>query len=96
MTGQLTFSVLGLLRGWRDDAELALGSPQQHAALSALLLREGRPATVSQLVDAVWGTDQPRSAVQTVRTYISRLRRTFRDSDDEHSISGGLESVADG
>jgi DNA-binding SARP family transcriptional activator len=58
MTGQLTFSVLGLLRGWRDDAELALGSPQQHAALSALLLREGRPATVSQLVDAVWGTDQ--------------------------------------
>jgi DNA-binding SARP family transcriptional activator len=93
---QLRFAVLGPLRGWRHDTELALGSPQQHAALAALLLREGTPATVSQLVDAVWGTDPPRTAVQTLRTYISRLRRAFRDSDNEPSRRGRLESVGEG
>jgi DNA-binding SARP family transcriptional activator/tetratricopeptide (TPR) repeat protein len=96
MADQLRFAVLGPLRGWRDDTELALGSPQQHAALAALLLREGRPVAVSQLVDAVWGTDPPRTAVQTLRTYISRLRSALRDSDDGSSIRGRLESVGEG
>jgi DNA-binding SARP family transcriptional activator len=32
------FSLLGPLRGWRDDQELDLGSPQQRAFLALLLL----------------------------------------------------------
>src|SRR5262245_23086810 len=94
--GALRFAVLGPLRGWRDDTEVELGSPQQHAALAALLLREGHPATVSQLVDAVWGMNPPRTAVQTLRTYISRLRRAFRANAGGHAIPGRLESAGEG
>lgn len=53
--GSLRFSVLGPLRGWRDDREMALGSPQQRVVLAALLLRRGRTVTIAELVDAVWG-----------------------------------------
>ena len=90
----LRFAVLGPLRGWRDDTEFALGTPQQQAALAALLLRDGHPATLSQLVDAVWGTDPPRTAVQTLRTYISRLRAAFRRSEGGQAVR--LESVGEG
>jgi DNA-binding SARP family transcriptional activator len=93
---RLRFGVLGPLRGWRDDTELALGTPQQQAALAALLLRDGHPATLSQLVDAVWGTDPPRTAVQTLRTYISRLRAAFRRNEGGHPIRSRLESVGEG
>ncbi|BCJ40715.1 hypothetical protein GCM10010168_72970 [Actinoplanes ianthinogenes] len=77
----VTFTLLGPVRAWRDGAELPLGSPQQRAALSVLLLREGLLTTVDELVDALWPTDPPASAVATVRTYLSRLRGLLRPGD---------------
>ncbi|MGW3139993.1 AfsR/SARP family transcriptional regulator [Streptomyces sp. NPDC001139] len=68
------FSLLGPLRAWRQDAELALGPPQQRAVLALLLLRRGRTVGVGELVDALWGADPPAAAVSVLRTYVSRLR----------------------
>ncbi|MCL6670650.1 AfsR/SARP family transcriptional regulator [Streptomyces panaciradicis] len=68
------FSLLGPLRAWRQDAELALGPPQQRAVLALLLLRRGRTVGVGELVDALWGADPPTAAVSVLRTYVSRLR----------------------
>ena len=92
----LRFAVLGPLRGWYGETELALGSPQQAATLSALLLRRGQPATVSQLVDAVWGDTPPPAAVETLRTYISRLRRVFDRARGESAPGPQVESVGAG
>jgi len=92
----LRFAVLGPLRGWYDETELALGTPQQAATLSALLLRRGHPATVSQLIDAVWGDAPPRAAVETLRTYISRLRRVFDRARGDRAAGPQVESVGDG
>src|SRR5690242_3279878 len=72
---ELRFAVLGAVRAWHRGRELDLGSPQQRAVLTALLLREGRPVAVNHLVSAVWGDSAPLGAVSTVRTYLSRLRR---------------------
>jgi DNA-binding SARP family transcriptional activator len=69
------FSVLGPVRAWYGAAELKLGPPQQRATLAALLLSEGSRVSLDELIDAVWGDDSPRSAVQAIRTYIHRLRR---------------------
>ncbi|WP_279345504.1 BTAD domain-containing putative transcriptional regulator [Streptomyces sp. AP-93] len=71
----LRFSVLGPVRIWRDNEPLPSGTPQQHALLAALLLREGRTATASELIDAIWGEDPPQQALATIRTYASRLRK---------------------
>ncbi|WP_214321425.1 AfsR/SARP family transcriptional regulator [Nonomuraea sediminis] len=70
----LRFSLLGPARGWRGESELDLGSPQQRIVLAALLLAEGRPVGLPQLIDALWGDEPPATAAGTVRTYVSRLR----------------------
>ncbi|MFD4761391.1 BTAD domain-containing putative transcriptional regulator [Streptomyces sp. NPDC058439] len=73
----LRFAVLGPVRAWRGGKTLPSGSPQQRALLTALLLRGGRTATASELIDAIWGEDPPSQALAAVRTYASRLRKVL-------------------
>jgi DNA-binding SARP family transcriptional activator len=86
MFREVRFEVLGPVRGWHGDEELELGSPQQRAVLAMLLLARGRQVSLSGLIDGLWEDDAPRSAVGTVRTYISRLRRRLGLIE---SIGGG-------
>ncbi|MFE6779823.1 BTAD domain-containing putative transcriptional regulator [Streptomyces sp. NPDC057702] len=87
---QLRFTVLGPVRAWRGDEQLSTGSPQQRALLAALLLRDGRTATAAELVDGLWGDEPPEAAIATLRTYASRLRKSFgADSASLVSESGG-------
>jgi DNA-binding SARP family transcriptional activator len=95
MVGELRFAVLGPVRAWWGDAELELGSPQQRAVLAALLLAEGRQVSLSALIDALWGADLPRSAVGTVRTYVSRLRQSL-GADAARGVGDVIGSVGDG
>ncbi|MCO6752764.1 winged helix-turn-helix domain-containing protein, partial [Streptomyces sp. IpFD-1.1] len=69
--------MLGPVRVSRYGEQVDPGSPQQRAVLVALLLREGRRVSVDELIDAVWGGVPPRSAAQTIRTYVHRLRRAL-------------------
>ncbi|MFF3613598.1 BTAD domain-containing putative transcriptional regulator [Streptomyces sp. NPDC002580] len=73
----LRFSVLGPVRAWHGDDPLPAGSPQQRALLAALLLRDGRTATASELIDALWGDEPPSQALAALRTYASRLRKVL-------------------
>nr|WP_107905953.1 BTAD domain-containing putative transcriptional regulator [Streptomyces chartreusis] len=84
----LHFGVLGPVRAWRGEEQLATGSPQQRALLAALLLREGRTATAAELIDAVWGEEPPSQALAALRTYASRLRKIL-DAGVLVSESGG-------
>ena len=79
MSPSLRFCVLGPLQGWADGRPVALGPPQQQVVLAALLLHEGRVLPVVDLMSAIWGTQPPRAAAVTVRTYISRLRRILAE-----------------
>ncbi|TFE37107.1 tetratricopeptide repeat protein [Streptomyces sp. ICN441] len=75
MGEQLRFAVLGPVRCWRGPNEIDLGPPKQRAVLATLLLGEGSQVSVQTLVDAVWGTGSPGSAVSSLRCYVYRLRR---------------------
>lgn len=69
------FSVLGPVRAWRGDTELALGPPKQRALLALLLTEAGHPVAVHEIVDALWGQDPPDSAVNVVQRHVGALRR---------------------
>jgi DNA-binding SARP family transcriptional activator/pimeloyl-ACP methyl ester carboxylesterase len=87
------FSVLGDLRARRGGDELDLGSPQQRGVLALLLLRAGRLVSAEDLVDRMWGVNPPRSARVTLRTYVSRLRRSL---DDPRLAKSVIESTPGG
>ncbi|MYS24338.1 DNA-binding transcriptional activator of the SARP family [Streptomyces sp. DvalAA-14] len=75
--GSLRFAVLGPVRAWRGDEPIGTGAPQQRALLAALLLRGGRTATASELLDAVWGENPPNTALAALRSYAFRLRKAL-------------------
>ncbi|MFI1094576.1 BTAD domain-containing putative transcriptional regulator [Streptomyces sp. NPDC020917] len=84
----LRFAVLGPVRAWRDEEPIGTGAPQQRALLAALLLRGGRTATASELLDAVWGESPPNTALAALRSYAFRLRKAL-GSDALVTDSGG-------
>ena len=84
----LRFGLLGPLAGWRDGHPLALGSPQQQAVLALLIVRRGAFLSADTVVDALWAEEAPTNALQTVRTYVSRLRKLLADADSSPLTSG--------
>ncbi|MFS4093928.1 BTAD domain-containing putative transcriptional regulator [Streptomyces sp. AF1A] len=82
MHAGVQFSVLGPVRLHRQGSEAGAGQPRQCAVLASLLLRAGRPVSLSKLVDDVWGDEAPPSAVGSVRTYVYRLRQALREQSD--------------
>ncbi|MFD7713936.1 BTAD domain-containing putative transcriptional regulator [Streptomyces sp. NPDC059786] len=94
MGERLRFSVLGPVRAWRGEAEIELGPPQQRAVLAALLLAEGAQVLSSGLVDAVWGTETPATALGVLRTYVHRLRKALEPTGDV--ASSVIRSTGDG
>jgi DNA-binding SARP family transcriptional activator len=61
--------------------------------LALLLLRRGRLASAEDLVDRMWGVNPPMSARVTLRTYVSRLRRSL---DDPRRAQSLIESTRGG
>ncbi|WP_405583847.1 AfsR/SARP family transcriptional regulator [Streptomyces sp. NBC_01092] len=92
----LRFAVLGPVRAWHGEGELDLGPPQQRVVLAALLLRRGRPVTIAELIDAVWGDEPPATAVAVLRSYVSRLRKVLEPGRDASASPRVVESAAGG
>jgi DNA-binding SARP family transcriptional activator len=95
MLRAMKFEVLGPVRGWLGETELELGSPQQRAVLAMLLLAHGRQVPLGVLIDGLWERDVPRSAVGTVRTYVSRLRRLL-EAGTARKVGCVITSAGDG
>ncbi|WP_020661552.1 AfsR/SARP family transcriptional regulator [Amycolatopsis benzoatilytica] len=92
----MRFGILGPVVAWEDGAPVNIGSPQQRGVLAALLLGKGRQVPTEEIILAVWGAHAPARAVQTVRTYVSRLRRLLgEDRQEIHTEGGGYRLEAD-
>ena len=74
---RLWFTILGPVRAWRDGVELELGARQQRTVLALLLVSAGRPISIAEMVDAMWGQQPPATAVNSVQRNIGTLRRLF-------------------
>lgn len=73
------FRVLGPIEVLEDDVPLALGGPRQRLILAVLLAFPNQVVSASRLIDEVWGEAPPNRPTHSLQTYISNLRRLFRD-----------------
>ena len=73
----LRVQLLGAVRAWRGDTELALGSARQRALFTVLAMRANQVVSREELVDAIWGESPPGAVDSSLYTYVSRLRRAL-------------------
>ncbi|MEU6371803.1 tetratricopeptide repeat protein [Streptomyces sp. NPDC046909] len=69
---------LGPLELWNGPQQYELGSLKERCVLAALVHARGEPVAVDTLMDRVWNGDLPPTAVETLHSYLSRLRRRLR------------------
>ncbi|MFI6733760.1 AfsR/SARP family transcriptional regulator [Nonomuraea sp. NPDC050451] len=92
----MRFAVLGPVRLWRGDVELNSGPPQQRALLALLLAYAGRPVSLDEMVDVLWGQDPPSSSVNVVHRYVGNLRRLLEPGLPPRAEGGWLIRGAGG
>ena len=89
----MEFRILGRLEVLEHGQPLALGGAKQRAVLAILLLHRREAVSVDRLVDELWGERPPPTAAQTIRVYVSRLRKTLGDRVVETQGRGYLLAV---
>lgn len=94
---RLRIGVLGPLVVEAGTQPADVGPAKQQALLGLLALQPGVAVSVEGIIDALWGTKPPASAVNLVHTYSSRLRRAleaYEASVEVVSTRGGYRLLA--
>jgi DNA-binding SARP family transcriptional activator/DNA-binding XRE family transcriptional regulator len=90
----LRMEVLGPLAVWRDTRVIDPGPLRQQAVLGLLALQTGNAVHRETIIDALWGSGPPGTAVNLVQTYVSRLRRELNPGrahgDTKRLLSDGI------
>ena len=74
---------------------VAIGGPKERALWAMLTIHANEVVSEDRLVDALWGSGEPpRTAVRTLQSYLSRLRKVVAQSGDDGSVV--LDSAASG
>ena len=63
-----------------DGRSRPVGSGNQRMVLAALVAHRTRIVSADALIDMLWPDDPPATALQTLRTYVSRLRHHLGDA----------------
>ncbi|MCM4079471.1 BTAD domain-containing putative transcriptional regulator [Paractinoplanes hotanensis] len=94
MTNVLRVSLLGPVRAWLGGRELDLGPARQRAVFAVLAAHAGRVVGRDELITAIWGDSPPVTAVGSIYTYISGLRRVL-EPENLSTGSGGYQLRVD-
>ena len=71
------FRVLGPFEVYEDGRLLDVGVGKQRALLALLVLNAGEVVSTDRLIDALWNDRPPASALNSVRVYVSHLRKAL-------------------
>lgn len=71
----LEFRILGPVEVYADGQRIPIGGGKQGALLAMLLLSPGGSVSTDRLVEALWGTNPPASAANSLYVYVSQLRK---------------------
>jgi DNA-binding SARP family transcriptional activator/tetratricopeptide (TPR) repeat protein len=82
----MEFRLFGEIDVQAAGQRLDVGTPRQQAVLAALAVDAGRPVSVENLVDRVWGDDPPVEARNVLYSHVSRIRRLLGRADEPAGI----------
>src|SRR5215208_6055753 len=71
----IEYRLLGPVEVVWEGGPVPLGGPKQRALFALLLLNANRVVSRERLVDQLWPTDPPETAVAGVQVYVSQLRK---------------------
>jgi DNA-binding SARP family transcriptional activator/tetratricopeptide (TPR) repeat protein len=91
------FGVLGDVEARVGSRLVDLGPARQRCVLAALLVDANQSVPVDQLADRVWGQHPPQRSLETLYSYLSRLRGVLADTGGVQLTrrSGGYVLVVD-
>lgn len=78
-------SILGPFEAWDNGVSIVPTANKPRQVLALLVANAGQMVTVPSLVEEMWGTKAPRSALATVQTYILRLRQLIDEAQPPHA-----------
>ena len=67
-----------------------LGGPKPRTLLALLIAAGGRPVTVEQLIDQMWGEDPPARVEASLQSHVARLRRAL---EPDRAVRGPSERL---
>lgn len=73
----MDFRILGPLEVEGDDGPIQVRGRMEEALLALLVVNAGVAVSVDVIAEELWGDHPPPTAIKTVRSYVSRLRRRF-------------------
>jgi predicted ATPase/DNA-binding SARP family transcriptional activator len=73
-----------------DGSPVGIGGPRPTTIMLALVLAGGSVVSADGLVEEVWGDQAPRSAVETLHSYLSRIRRALEPERSAHGAATAL------
>jgi DNA-binding SARP family transcriptional activator len=71
--------ILGAISVRLDGRRVDIGEAKHRLILAMLVAAEGRTVPVSLLIDQIWGANPPQTALELIYSYVSDLRRCFKD-----------------
>ena len=89
----MEFGLLGQVEARADGQVIVSGSGKPVALLALLLLHANEVVSSDRLIDELWGERAPRTAVKSLQTYVSQLRRALGEDTIETRAHGYLLSV---
>jgi YVTN family beta-propeller protein len=87
----MEFRILGPLEVRDGSRRLVLGGERQRAVLAILLLYRNEVVSAERLIDELWGETPPAAARQTLRAYVSKLRRAMATNGAAPAVGGDSE-----
>jgi DNA-binding SARP family transcriptional activator len=76
----LEFGLLGAFQVTAGGLVLPIGSTKQRVLLAMLVLELNRLVSADRLMDELWGASPPVTAMGTLQSLVSRLRRVLADT----------------
>ena len=75
----MEFRVLGTLEVLVAGKPARLGGPRPRAVLSTLIVHAGKPVSAAHLIDQVWGSQPPATAMASLQMHVSAIRKVVGD-----------------
>ena len=73
----MRYGILGALELEDGAGAVRLSARKQRVLLICLLIRANEVVSTDELIEALWGSEQPRSAAKLLQVYVSQLRRVL-------------------